>query len=259
MLALIGTTSRPAGLLMRYPWAPGLKSNSAQNSNNTGIQVPTKVHLKNTCTKAQPIWIKGHLPCLSSAIQLCRWQPGCKQWQETGPATTVELCPEPQAASDSSWQLISHRHMHKFYTLFLFLSVCLCVCLSLSYSVDDPRWFAHNVTLNSFTKWESRQLYNILTTHVLNPYTWRESERGVVKRKKPVRKVINFFFNGSDILYYHMHYAEIYKQKLPCKFDVASTYNVAPLDHGQYPDITWYCLYLTIYWYRHLSSVWEMG
>jgi len=50
-------------------------------------------------------------------------------------------------------------------------------------------------------------------------------------------------------------YAEIYKQKLPCKFDVASTYNVAPLDHGQYPDITWYCLYLTIYWYRHLSSV----
>ena len=56
-----------------------------------------------------------------------------------------------------------------------------------------------------------------------------------------------------------MHYAEIYKQKLPCKFDVASTYNVAPLDHGQYPDITWYCLYLTIYWYRHLSSMLVAG
>ena len=36
---------------------------------------------------------------------LRRWQPGCKQWRETGPATTAELCPEPRAASDSSWQL----------------------------------------------------------------------------------------------------------------------------------------------------------
>ena len=27
-------------------------------------------------------------------------------------------------------------------------------------------------------------------------------------------------------------------QKLPCMFDVASTDNEAPLDHGQFPDIT---------------------
>ena len=80
------------------------------------------------------------LMCLDG---LPRWQPGLggKQWPETRPpaSTTTELCPEPQAASDSSWQLIRHTHTNVIHTLFS--SVCV------SCSVDDPRWFAHNATL----------------------------------------------------------------------------------------------------------------
>ena len=58
---------------------------------------------------------------------LRRWQPGCKQWRETRPATTAELCPESQAASDSSWQLITHRHTQFFFTQSLFSSVFICL------------------------------------------------------------------------------------------------------------------------------------
>ena len=54
---------------------------------------------------------------------------GCKQWRQPEPAKTTEFGPEPQAASDSSRQLTTHKHTTMF---------TLCVCVSLSYSVDDP-------------------------------------------------------------------------------------------------------------------------
>ena len=86
---------------------------------------------------------------------LRRWQPGCKQWRETGPATTAELCPELRAASDSSWQLVTHRNTNKFYTLFP---------TPVSYSVDHPR-------LIICTQCNTKHLYKVGVKTVNMSYT----------------------------------------------------------------------------------------
>ena len=76
------------------------------------------------------------------------WEPmckdgsqSCKQWRETGPTKNTEFGPEPQAASDSSWQLITHRHTN---------TLCLWVCVCLSLSLSPVVWMIHD---DLYTMW----------------------------------------------------------------------------------------------------------
>ena len=127
-------------------------------------------------------WVKIH-PCFQRILQTVHsgwifthtsgswsWEPTCWEMaaravnnsEKLDPLKTTEFGPEPRAANDSSWQLITHRHT-KHYLCLSQVSVWVGVSLSPTlWTIHDDlytvrhcwHWNSFTRCSLSFTKWE---------------------------------------------------------------------------------------------------------